>query len=64
MQSRLRSKIAWTTLIPIILLLGDTYNFWNVIGMPKTTFTQLVISIGALLTAFGVFNNPEKNGEF
>lgn len=60
MQNRFRSKVAWGTLLPIVLILGDVYGLWEIINMPKDSFTKLVISIGSALTAFGVFNNPEK----
>jgi uncharacterized membrane protein len=64
MQNRFTSKVALAALLPIILILGDTYNLWNIIGMPKTTFVQLSVSVGALLTAFGVFNNPNSKNKF
>lgn len=58
MQNRWKSLTAWSTLLPIILILGDACNLWNIINMPKDNFTKLVTLIGAALTAFGVFNNP------
>ena len=63
-QSRFKSITAWLSLVPIIIILGDTYNLWDIIHMPKDTFTQLITTIGAALNAFGAFNNPTKKGEF
>ena len=57
-QNRWTSWIAWLTLLPIIIILGDSYGLWNVIKMSSDVFTKLFMSIGALLVAFGIFNNP------
>lgn len=57
MPNSFRSKTAWLTLLPIAILVGDTYNLWNIIGMPKTTFVQLVGLLSLALTAFGIFKD-------
>lgn len=64
MQNRFKSWAAWLTLLPVITMLGDTYGLWNVINMPKDTFTKLFMSVGAVLLAFGVFNNPQNPDKF
>jgi len=63
-QSRFASWAAWLTLLPVITLVGDTYGLWDVIGMPQDTFTKLFMAVGALLVAFGVFNNPTESQKF
>lgn len=63
-QSRWRSWAAWVLLLPIIVLLGDTYGLWDIIHMPQDTFTKLFMAIGAAGTAFGVFNNPTSKNQF
>ena len=63
-QNRWTSWVAWLTLLPIIIILGDTYGFWNVIKMSSDVFTKLFISIGALLVAFGIFQNPTDKNNF
>lgn len=63
-QSRWTSWTAWLTLLPVIILLGDTYGLWDLIGMPSDTFTKVFTGIGAILVAFGVFNNPTDKENF
>jgi uncharacterized membrane protein len=63
-QSRWKSWPAWLTLLPVIVLLGDTYGLWEVINMPEDTFTKVYTGIGAILIAFGVFNNPTNKTGF
>lgn len=63
-QPKWKSKVVWISLLPVVLVLGDTYGLWDVIGMPKNTFVQLLTSLGAMMTAFGVWNSPEKTKEF
>jgi uncharacterized membrane protein len=63
-QSRWTSWAAWLTLLPVILLIGDTYGLWEVINMPGDIFTKVFTGIGAVLVAFGIFNNPENKTGF
>ena len=63
-QNRWTSWIAWLTLLPIIIILGDSYGLWNVINMDADTFTKLFMSVGALLVAFGIFNDPTNKTNF
>ena len=63
-QNRWTSWVAWLTLLPIIIILGDSYGLWNVIRMSSDVFTKLFMSIGALLVAFGIFQNPTDKDNF
>jgi uncharacterized membrane protein len=63
-QSRFTSWTAWLTLLPVIILLGDTYGLWNVINMPQKTFSKLFMAVGTALIAFGIFNNPLDRQNF
>lgn len=63
-QSRWKSKASWLTVLPVILLLGDTYGLWNIIGMNSDTFTKVFTGILGVLCAFGVFNNPTEKKKF
>jgi len=64
MQNRFKSKVAWLTLLPIIILLGDAYGLWNVIGMSADAFTKVYTGILTALVAFGIFNNPTDAEKF
>jgi len=63
-QNRFLSWTAWLTLLPIITMLGDTYGLWKIIGMPQDVFTKLFTAVGALLVAFGVFNDPTSKNTY
>ena len=63
-QNRFKSWVAWLTLLPIIIILGDSYGLWDVIRMSSDTVTKLFMSIGALLVAFGIFNDPTDKENF
>ncbi len=63
-QNRFKSAVAWATLLPVIIILGDTYGLWNIIGMSGDVFTQLFTSVSAVLVAFGVFNDPTNKEGF
>ena len=63
-QNRWTSWVAWLTLLPIIIILGDSYGLWNVLKMSSDVFTQLFVSVGALLVAFGIFQNPTDKNNF
>jgi len=64
MQNRFTSWPAWITLLPVIIILGDTYGLWNVIGISADNFTKVFMGIGGILVAFGVFNNPTDKDKF
>lgn len=64
MQNRWKSITAWITLLPVIIILADTYGLWNIIQMPKDTFTKLLAALGTALVAFGIFNNPTNKTGF
>lgn len=61
---KIRSKVAWLAMLPIILLIGDTFDLWNIINMPKSTFVQLFTSIAGLLVTFGVWNDTGSRDEY
>lgn len=63
-QNRFTSWVAWLTLLPVLIILGDSYGLWNVIRMSSDVFTQLFMSVGALMVAFGIFQNPSDKDNF
>ena len=59
MQSRLKSKVVWTsTATLIIFVLKNYFNF----ELPK--YNELLDLILILATALGVFNNPCDSEKF
>ena len=63
-QNRWTSKVAWLTLLPVIVLLGDTYGLWDFIKMSGDNFQKIYIGILAVLVAFGIFNDPTSKDQF
>lgn len=64
MQNRWKSKAAWLSLLPIIILLGNAYGLWNIINMDAGSFEKLFLAIVAAAAAFGIFNNPTDKDNF
>lgn len=58
-QSRWRSPVAWSAIAALIFFVAKTWIGYEIPGWDE--FMTLVI--GAL-TAFGIFNNPEKKKGF
>jgi uncharacterized membrane protein len=63
-QSRWRSKAAWACVIALILFVLKNYGLLAPIGLTEDSFNELVTLVFSVLMAFGVFNNPEKKGQF
>ena len=63
-QNRFKSKAAWLTLLPVIVLFGDAYGLWNVIGMDSSIFTKVFMGLVLVAEAFGIFNNPTNSTGF
>lgn len=63
-KERLTSYVVWASIIPVLFILGDCYNLWNIIKMPKDTFSKLIFSILTALVAFGILNNPTDKKSF
>ena len=38
MQNRWKSKVVWTTILALVVLLGSNYGLWDAIGMTSATF--------------------------
>jgi len=63
-QNRWKSKIVWTTLIALIVLLGGNYGLWNAIGMTSETFQAAANLVLSILIALGIVNNPTDSENY
>ncbi len=63
-QNRFTSKVAWITLLPVLVLIGDTYGLFTIIGMDSNVFTKIYMGVLTALVAFGIFNNPSDKDHF
>lgn len=57
-QNRLQSKVVWTTIIALVVLIGGNYGLWDAIGMTSETFQSAADLILSVLIAVGILNNP------
>jgi uncharacterized membrane protein len=62
-QSRWKSIAAWTSLAALVLFILKTYGLLSPIGLTEQSYQDLTTLLFAVLTAFGIFNNPtDKDG--
>ncbi len=58
-QNRFKSKVAWVSLISLVLFILKNYYNIEIANIDKLIELVLVT-----LTAFGVFNNPESKEKY
>jgi len=64
LRDRLRSKVAWAAIVGCIITIFSVFNVWDKIGITVTGFREIAASVGAVLAAFGVFNDPTNRDAF
>ena len=60
-QNRWKSKIVWTTIVALVVLVGGNYGLWNYIGMTSEVFQQAANLVLTVLVAVGIINNPSDS---
>jgi uncharacterized membrane protein len=64
MQNRLNSKVAWAAIIALVGFILGNWGLYDYIGLTDETFQRLTDLLLAVLTAFGIFNNPTNPENF
>ena len=64
LRNRLRSKVLWSAIVGCLITVFSVLGLWEKIGITAAGFSEIVGSIGALLAAFGVFNDPTSQDRF
>ncbi|MBR0060137.1 MAG: hypothetical protein IJP68_01530 [Selenomonadaceae bacterium] len=64
LRDRLRSKVLWAAIVGCIMTIFSAFGIWDKIGITATGFSEVVAAIGAVLAAFGVFNDPTNREAF
>lgn len=64
LRDRLRSKVLWVAVIGCVITLFSALNLWERIGITAEGFREIAASVGAVLAAFGVFNDPTSREAF
>jgi uncharacterized membrane protein len=63
-QSRWKSPVVWTTLAALIFFVLKTWGLLEWIGLTKDSYDGLISLILAVLTGFGILNNPTDKKNF
>ena len=64
LRGRLRSKVLWASIVGCIMTVFSILNVWEKIGITAEGFREIVGALGAVLSAFGVFNDPTNKEGF
>jgi uncharacterized membrane protein len=63
-QNRLKSKVAWVAVAALVLFILKNYGLLAPIGLTENSFKELTDLIFAVVTAFGIFNDPTNKEGF
>lgn len=64
LRDRLRSKVLWVAVVGCIMTVISAFDAWQYIGIDANGFREIAASVGAVLAAFGVFNDPTNKEGF
>ena len=64
LKDRLRSKVLWAAVIGAVIQIITLLGLWDKIGITSEVFKGITVAVGAVLEAFGVFNNPTDRNAF
>lgn len=64
LRDRLRSRVLWAAVVGCIMTICSTLGLWDKIGITAQGFSEIVGAVGAVLAAFGVFNDPTNREGF
>lgn len=64
LKDRLRSKVLWAAVIGGVMQIFSALGLWAKIGITADGFSECMVAVGAILEAFGVFNNPTDRNAF
>ncbi len=57
-QCRWKSKIVWTTITALLVMVGGNLGLWDAIGVTGESFQTAVDLVLSALVAVGILNNP------
>lgn len=64
LRDRLRSEVLWAAIVGCIITVLSAFDVWGKIGITADGFREIAASVGAVLAAFGVFNDPTNREGF
>jgi phi LC3 family holin len=63
-QNRFKSKAAWVAVAALILFILKNYGLLASVGLTENSFKELTNLIFAVISAFGIFNDPTTKDSF
>lgn len=64
MKQRLKSWAVWASVLGALAVILNAFGVFEKIGIDSVTFDSVVNSIGSVLIAFGILNNPTDKARF
>ena len=63
-QPRWKSWVVWVSVLGTLWTIANAFGLTEKIGITEGAFKDVVDSIGVILTAFGILNNPTDKAHF
>ena len=64
LRDRLRSRVLWAAIVGCLITVLSAFDAWQYIGITAEGFREIAGAVGAVLAAFGVFNDPTNREGF
>ena len=64
LRDRLRSRVLWAAVLGCLMTVCSAFDLWHRLGVTAEGFREVAASVGAVLAAFGVFNDPTNREGF
>ena len=64
LRDRLRSKVLWAAVVGGVMQIFSALGLWAKLGITAAGFSEIMVAVGAILEAFGVFNDPTSKERF
>ena len=63
-QNRFKSKAAWVAVAALMLFILKNYGLLASVGLTENSFKELTNLMLAVISAFGIFNDPTTKDSF
>ena len=64
LRDRLKSRVLWAAVLGCVMTVLSAFDAWDRLGISADGFREVAASVGAVLAAFGVFNDPTNREAF
>lgn len=63
-RERLKSPAVWAAILGALTVVLNAFGLFEKAGIDSTEFDTIVNSVGSILIAFGILNNPTDPANF